>query len=57
MSKVLRTRMKDHHERMIIMAFAENHEWDYDEGNLIEFVCDAYEDYEEYREWYLMMVA
>lgn len=49
--------MKDNHEKTIIMAFAENHEWDYEDGNLVNYLCEYYEDYEEYREWYLMMVA
>lgn len=49
--------MKDGNERRIIIAFAENHEWDYEEGDLVTYLCENYEDYEEYREWYLMMVA
>ena len=57
MGKVVRMRMKDGNERTIIMAFAENHEWDYEEGDLVTYLCENYEDYEEYREWYLMMVA
>ena len=57
MSKIVKMRMNDYQERTIIFTFAENHEWDYEDGDLTAFLCEYYEDYEEYREWYLMMVA
>ena len=55
-TKILR-RIEDRQECKIIMAFLENRGWDFEGDDLLEFLCETYEDYEEYREWFLMMVA
>ena len=49
-------RIENRQERKIIMEFAKTRGWDYDE-DLIENLCEAYEAYEDYREWFLTMVA
>lgn len=57
MARLILMRMNDNREIKIISEYAENHGWDHDDCSITEFLCEYYEDYEKYREWYLMMVA
>ncbi len=58
MSKaLLNVRLNDRQEAKIIFSFAQNHGWTEDEGDLIEFLSAYYDDYEEYREFYLNCMA
>ncbi len=57
MAKVILKRLSDSKEIKIISEYAQIHGWDHDECGIADFIFEYYEDYEEYREWYLMMVA
>ena len=57
MSTTVNMRLEDKHERIIIMSYLKDQKWDFEDGDWIDFIYDTYDEYEAYREWYLMLVA
>ena len=57
MNKILKERLANKEERIIIYAYLETHGWNQEEVDIIDYLCYFYDDYEEYREWYFVLVA